>query len=475
MLLCALIFTAQGNVTDSGRVHQHETPVPDACSDHGGDTFCSHLPLILIETGGNPIPGDVIRDENSIRTGEYTTTEDGSSLLSVTVQILDEAGVNHHPTDAPSLTTRAQIRIRGNSSRSFEKKNYLLRPTTEDGSERVDLSLLGMDAYDEWALHGPYLDKSLIRNYMWYNIAGEIMDYAPNVRFCEVFLDGEYVGLYVLTETVNSGDNVRLGLTEMDLSSDMSSYVVRWDQGSSNEVKNITTLTNSILVNSSQVDIIYPGSKNLTQGRIEFIEQDISALEKALYSFDYNSKEYDIFDDIDIQSFADYWILTEFTCNYDAGYLSTYLYRDIRGKLKLCVWDYNSACNNFQDSIQASDSFRMQDVPWYSMLMKSEEFNQTVISRYRQLRGSYLNEDYLTQYMSDVITWLGPAIDRNYQVWSDSLEKDLFNLAERNPASHAEAVAQLGQFVQERGQWLDMHIESILQFSHPSKVKKYNH
>ena len=30
--------------------------------------------------------------------------------------------------------------------------------------------MLGMDAFDEWALHGPYLDKTLIRNYMWYNL-----------------------------------------------------------------------------------------------------------------------------------------------------------------------------------------------------------------------------------------------------------------------------------------------------------------
>ena len=64
---------------------------------------------------------------------------------------------------------------------------------------------MGMDAHYEWAMHGPYLDKSLIRNYMWYNIAGEIMDYAPNVRFCEVIINGEYKGLYVMTGTITNG------------------------------------------------------------------------------------------------------------------------------------------------------------------------------------------------------------------------------------------------------------------------------
>ena len=72
-----------------------------------------------------------------------------------------------------------------------------------------------MDAHYEWALHGPYLDKSLIRNYMWYNIAGEIMDYAPNVRFCEVVLNGEYKGLYVMTETITNGTDCRVNISDL--------------------------------------------------------------------------------------------------------------------------------------------------------------------------------------------------------------------------------------------------------------------
>ena len=84
--------------------------------------------------------------------------------------------------------------------------------------------MLGMDAFDEWALHGPYLDKTLIRNYMWYNLAGEIMDYAPNVRFCEVLLNGVYQGLYVMTETVSSGADARLKLTEPSKDTVQTSY-----------------------------------------------------------------------------------------------------------------------------------------------------------------------------------------------------------------------------------------------------------
>ena len=112
--------------------------------------------------------------------------------------------------DRPDLESEILIRIRGNSSRRFDKKNYLIRFVNDDGSY-AGHEVMGMDAHYEWALHGPYLDTSLIRNYMWYNIAGEMMDYAPNVRFCELVLNLSLIhisalpimrkGLYAVTSS----------------------------------------------------------------------------------------------------------------------------------------------------------------------------------------------------------------------------------------------------------------------------------
>ena len=50
-------------------------------------------------------------------------------------------------------------------------------------------------------------------------------------------------------------------------------------------------------------------------------------------------------------SFVDYFILNEFTCNYDAGWLSTYVYKDIGGKYKMVLWDFNSSCDNYTESV----------------------------------------------------------------------------------------------------------------------------
>ena len=100
-----------------------------------------------------------------------------------------------------------------------------------------------MDAHYEWALYGPYLDKTLIRNYMWYNIAGEMMDYAPNVRFCEVILNGEYQGLYVMTETITNGVDCRVNVSEPVDNTTATGYVLRLDRGSENEMKNLDNFT----------------------------------------------------------------------------------------------------------------------------------------------------------------------------------------------------------------------------------------
>ena len=58
-----------------------------------------------------------------------------------------------------------KIHVRGNSSRSFDKSNFAIRLIDENEKNNPQ-SIMGMDAHHEWVLHGPYLDKTLMRNYM---------------------------------------------------------------------------------------------------------------------------------------------------------------------------------------------------------------------------------------------------------------------------------------------------------------------
>ena len=212
----ALSVLASGMEPERNRVHQHlEAAEKLPCTDHDASVFCTHLPLMEITTDG-PVPAPFLQKGEAISGNIWAVAARNRNyeMVAATVRYFDSETENNHLGGQPDTEARAMFRIRGASSRNFDKKNYLLKFKEADMVRSLDVSLSGMAADDSWALHGPFLDKSLIRNYLCYNLAGEIMDYAPNVRFCELFLNGEYLGLYLLTEKVSYSGNGRIGNTK---------------------------------------------------------------------------------------------------------------------------------------------------------------------------------------------------------------------------------------------------------------------
>lgn len=477
--------SAMADYTTKARYHQHlEAPLrpEDQAADRDyTDGFSTHLPLLVIDTE-EPIPGEILLDEEGSHRYDpegnllFSSTASGETTTQGTVRVMDSSDHYNSASDSPTMTSGIRIRIRGNSSRGFDKKGYAIKLMDEEGLNNP-LPLAGMDSHHEWALHGPFLDKSLIRNYMWYNIAGEVMDYAPNVRFCEVILNGEYMGLYVLTETITAGQNgARLELSVSKKNNTFSGYCLRLDRSSPNPTANIQPFTRYARRTQMDMDIIYPGTANLTEPMAESIRQDFSDFEKALYSYDFNSPQYGYFANIDTQSFVDYFLLNELTCNYDAGWLSTYIYKGLDRQYRMCVWDFNSACDNYQESQTGTHSFQMQNCLWYVMLMKDEDFTGAIVERYRALRATFFDEDYLTNYIDQTIAYLGPAIDRNFRKWGYTFEEayDMLQPSSRNPRSHGEAVQDMKDFLARRTAWMDENIETLRQYSAQSKIKKFN-
>ncbi len=474
MLLISAINLPLLLTADTGRYHQHLEAEPKQPCPHTDNTFCTHLPLITIHTGGVEIPGRAIVEEG--KTTGYTTAADGSDRIRAKLSVFDNKTTNNHPTDVPAVTSDISIHVRGNSSRTYDKLGYRINLIDEKGGNNPQ-SLIGMTAHHEWVLHGPILDKTLLRNYMWYNIAGEIMDYAPNVRFCELLLDGEYMGVYVLVENITAGKNgSRLNLTVDAKDNTFTGYVLLLDRPDNEEQNHLKSFTTYTLRTNLKLEIVYPGAPNLTPKILKGIKQDFSAFEKSLYSYDYDNNQYGYEKLIDVDSFVDYFLINEFTCNYDAGWLSTYMYKDIDGKFRMCIWDFNSACDNYQQSMMQPGHFELQNCLWYFMLTKDENFTKRCVKRYHELRQTYLSEDYLCRYIDSTVEYLGAAIARNYEKWGYSFEEshDLLKPIERNPRSYEESLAQLKWFISYRGSWLDENIESITQYSAGSKVKKFN-
>jgi hypothetical protein len=447
--------------TENDRYHQHlEAEEKTACR-HEGDVFCTHLPVIVIDTGGVEIPGKAYLDENG--DSHYTTTPEGEEEITATVSILDGEECHNHLSDQAAVSTLARVRVRGNSSRHFIKLGYSLNFVDETDAN-VSHSVMGMDPHHEWVLHGPILDKTLIRNYVWYNVAGEVMDYAPNVRFCEAFINGEYMGLYLMVESVTAGDNdSRLQLSINRKNNTFTGYCLRVDDGS-NEIKDLNTFSMYTYQTEGVVDSVYPGTSNLTPEMKARIQKDFSAFERILYSGDYNDPRYGYEAYIDVDSFVDYFILNEFSSNYDAGARSTYIYKEVGGPYKLCVWDFNSALDNYQEQAVDPEMFLLQNRVWFNALIQDGRFTERVIQRYRELRETYLSEEYLNQYIDETIAYLGDAIDRNNERWDEDFVYDLLIPPERNPDSYEEAVQDMKQYIHVRGEWMDENIDMLRQY-----------
>ena len=362
VLILATAVAFQDFDPPKNRYHQHLEELKYLpCTTHEEDQFCTHLPLFNIVTD-SPIPEPYLYDDNAQTLSNEIDHVVNDEMVTASVEFFTNPKGNNHLTDTPDVSERGRIRVRGKTSRAFDKKSYLLQFTRENGIDGLDVSLDGMVADNSWVLHGPILDKTLVRNYLCYNISGEIMNYVPEVRFCELFLNGEYQGVYVLTEKIKYNPDGRCNITKTNPSLTETSFILRLDRGSADLAHSLTTFLDSNGTRglsdrrNEHFEIIYPND-TLTPAQKEYITSIISRLEKALYSFDSSDPHRGYPAYLNVESFVDYYILNQFIMNADAGHLSTYYVRDVRGTIEIVGWDYNNTFNNYFVDLLESDDF----------------------------------------------------------------------------------------------------------------------
>ena len=228
------------------------------------------------------------------------------------------------------------------------------------------------------------------------------------------------------------------------------------------------------LVKNNELNVVYPSDEIINDNLLKCIEDDFSKFEKALYSYDY--KKYSEY--INVDSFVDYMIINEFFKNSDAGTHSTYLYKDVRGKITMGpVWDFNNSANNYVQEVYSAENFMFQDKTWYDMLLRNPKFTSKVIKRYKKLRKGVLSDKYIQNYIDTTVKYLDNSIDRNFDVWgytfTDKNLKNMLKPDDRNYRSYNQALKQYKKYLHDRGIWLDENIDSLKQFSHYSVNKIY--
>ncbi|NLA76167.1 MAG: spore coat protein CotH, partial [Deltaproteobacteria bacterium] len=368
------------------------------------------------------------------------------------------------------FTAYAGIKYRGHSSYStFDKKQYRIEFRQGYGEQAAkNYPVMGMAPASDWVLNNPFLDRSLIRNRLLYSVSRELNVWSPDTRFCEVFLDGEYQGVYLMVEPVTN-DEGRLNLARFGLISGQTAYIVRRERPGT-EDNPISTYGSQNGYTSHELSIGFPTRRFLTERQRRWIENDISRFERVLYSDQFDDPESGYAAYIDVDSFVDYYIINELSINNDAGELSTYVYKDLGGKLRKAVWDFNNAFGNTQWEPANFEKFYVAESNWYDRLFRDKAFTDAVISRYRELRRGVLSEENLLRLVYENVEYLGEAIDRNFAIWGYTFNCELQLFVDpqeiiRDPSNYKEAVQQLKDAIVERGNFLDQNIEKLYQYA----------
>lgn len=391
------------------------------------------------------------------------------------------------------------IEYRGATSQQFPKKSYGLETWDESGDD-IDVELLGFPEEEDWILYGPYSDKTLIRNVFVYNLARNLGHYASRTRFVEIYLDGEYNGLYVFMEKIKR-DDVRLDLSGLDPDENnpdeiTGGYILKIDKTSGDPVPTDHTYT-ELLGFRSQYDIygneieyepygnkqpeetyfLYeePAFEDISEPQKEYIQNFIHEFETALIDDtdgDFDG-EYTFTDYVDLDSFVDFFLLNELAHNADAYRISTFMYKDRDGKLNMGpVWDFNLSLGNDEIEYRQSPEtwiYRYNahlptdiwQVPfWWTRLAEDPMFREKIKQRWMELRAGDWSNASLQQLITDLSEPLieDGAVDRNYDYWQN-LNTQIYGNWEIF-GTYEEEVQYMRSWLDQRLAWMDAELAS---------------
>jgi len=301
----------------------------------------SNLPIIIITTDKNP------------STGNPVEIMDDPKVLATMKIIFRPDGSRNYVTDQTNTTYlnysgRIGIEFRGSTSQSLPKKPYGLTTLKADNISNNNVSILGMPKQNDWVLNSLDFDASLVRDFLSYELARNLGDYAAREMYCEVIVNGDYKGLYIFMEKLKVDDN-RINIEKMTASDNTGSnltggYVTKCDKTTGGDPV-AWSFPNS---NWGTVDFIHDNPKpaDITTQQNAYIYNQFLNLKNTAAA--QNSSIINGFPSIiDIPSFIDFMIVNEYASNVDAYQYSTFFHKDRNGKLRAGpVWDFNLTFGN---------------------------------------------------------------------------------------------------------------------------------
>ena len=385
----------------------------------------SNLPIIIINTeNGAEIP-------------------DEPKILGTMKIIQRPDGARNFLTDANNddflnYSGTIGIETRGSSSQALPKKPYGIDTLEDDGIEDKGVKLLGMPKEDDWILNSFAFDDSMMRDYISYEMSREMGQYAANLKYCEVVLNGDYIGLYALSEKIKrDGDRVniaKLSDDENSLPEVSGGYLMQTDRVSDEDPE-------AWYNNGAGYIHEKPNSDDITSQQSSYIESVFRSLDNNATNSNITSGYPSI---IDIPSFVDYMLIAEIASNVDAYALSTYYHKDRGGKLRAGpVWDYNLTYGNDLFDFFGTPYDRSHTYVWqfnysntgsyfWGDLFNNSTFKCYLAKRFDELtkEGQPLNFNYISNLIDSTITLISEATERENERWEtiDDFSGEIANM-----------------------------------------------
>jgi PKD repeat protein len=418
----------------------------------------SHLPIIKINTYGQDIPDPY--------------------KISCWMQTIDNGpGQLNHITDTNyTFQGNIGIEIRGSSSATFPKLGYGFE-TWDSNNVQVSQSLLGMPAESDWVLLSNYADKTLMHNVLTYNLFTQMGHYAPRTRYCEVFLNGVYQGVYTLIEKIKRSHNrldiAKLNATDTAGDNLTGGYIVKIDKftgsGGGGFYSNYPPSNPVGDVIYYQHD--YPSDASIAPQQSAYIQKFVDSFETALYGANFRDTANGFRKFAGEKSFIDYMFINEMAKNVDGYRLSTYFYKDKQskgGKFKAGpVWDYDISWDNANYCEADRDTgwaYNLDyvcsgaSVPAHWERMRQDSlFNMHVNCRWKYLRQHVLHLDSLFEWIDSTWAYIDSGQARNFKRWQ-ILGQPTWPEPTPNPATYPEEITRLKTWLTNRLAWLDSQI-----------------
>ena len=297
----------------------------------------------------------------------------------------------------------AGIRGRGNTTwKNAPKKPYRIK-----FSEKT--SIFGEKKNKSWVLLAMYNDFSYVKDRLAFGLADALGTdvFVPSYNYVELYLDGVYQGLYLMTDQVDE-NNGRTGVKEDFDENDVEvPFLVEMDLYSEEEgEEDVAWFT----VSGSPYTIKYPEEdERYTEAQFDYIKGYIEKVDALCRKKNVTLAELSEY--IDLDSFIDYFIVQETMGQMEINGKSVYMSKAVGEPLKMGpVWDFDwsvtgpHAWLNVRDMYKDDYTGLRSTYNWFALLFKnSPEFREVLNERWKEVKPLILAELDRVEAEYDVI------------------------------------------------------------------------